>query len=240
MAPVELQDFLNAFFSRLTEVISAHRGTVVKYMGDRVMAFWGAPVDTPDHAELGVRAAIEMAAAVKELIATHRNIGRPEITVGIGINSGVMSVGDMGSAVRRSYTVVGDAVSLASRIEGLGHHYGVEIVVSAATRRLAPAFVWQELDHVKVQGKARVVHIFTPVCSQSDDTPAQHEELERWDKVLSAYRAHDWEEAQVMLSPLLALDVKKVLYQLYAQRLASMSLQPKDPDWDGATRFETK
>ncbi len=147
MPPAELQDFLNTIFSRLTEVISAHRGTVDKYMGDCVMAFWGAPVDTADHAKLAVRAAVDMAAVVRELNAqNHRKTGRPEVSVGIGINTGVMSVGDMGSAVRRSYTVVGDAVNLASRIEGLGVHYGVEIVASEATQLLAPAFAWQELD----------------------------------------------------------------------------------------------
>ncbi|MGJ7509481.1 CHASE2 domain-containing protein [Variovorax sp. GT1P44] len=240
MAPVALQDFLNRVFSRLTEVISAHRGTVDKYMGDCVMAFWGAPVDTPDHAELAVRAAVEMVAAVKELNAAHRESGRPEISVGIGINTGVMSVGDMGSAVRRSYTVVGDAVNLASRIEGLGYHYGVEIVASEATTRLAPAFVWQELDCVQVQGKLRVVRIFTPVGTVGDGNRARDENLERWNQVLAAYRAQDWQEGQVMLAPLREPDAKKVLYQLYAQRLASMSLQPKDPNWDGATRFETK
>ncbi len=240
MAPVELQDFLNTIFSRLTEVISAHRGTVDKYMGDCVMAFWGAPVDTPDHAELAVRAAVDMAAAVRELNETHRKTGRPQISVGIGLNSGVMSVGDMGSAVRRSYTVVGDAVNLASRIEGLGVHYGVEIVASEATQALAPSFVWQELDCVRVQGKLKVVRIFTPVGVRENMDKSQVDELERWNCVLSAYRAQDWQQGQAMLATLHATDAKKVLYQLYAQRLASLSLQPKDPDWDGATRFESK
>jgi adenylate cyclase len=126
MAPAELQAFLNTVFSRLTNVISAHRGTVDKYMGDCVMAFWGAPIDTPDHAALAVRAALDMADAVRDINRIHRAGGRPEISVGIGINSGVMSVGDMGSTARRSYTVVGDAVNLASRLEGLSGHYGVE------------------------------------------------------------------------------------------------------------------
>ncbi|MDM0075162.1 adenylate/guanylate cyclase domain-containing protein [Variovorax sp. J2P1-59] len=240
MAPVELQDFLNEVFSRLTEVISAQRGTVDKYMGDCVMAFWGAPVDMPNHAELAVRAAVEMAAAVQELNAAHRQSGRPEISIGIGINSGMMSVGDMGSAVRRSYTVVGDAVNLASRIEGLGGHYGVEIVASQATQRLVSGFVWQELDCVRVQGKVGVARIFTPVCHRADASRSLYESLERWNSVLSAYRAQDWEEAQALLAPLISVDAKKVLYQLYAQRLASMTLQPKNPNWDGATRFETK
>lgn len=240
MAPEQLQAFLNIFFSRLTRIINAHRGTVDKYMGDCVMAFWGAPVDTPEHARLAVRTAVEMVAAVHELNYSHRRSGYPEVSVGIGINSGVMSVGDMGSAVRRSYTVIGDAVNLASRLEGLSPHYGVPIVVSEATQQSTPGYVWQELDRVRVKGKARTVRIFTPVGREESVGDAIRGELEQWTGVLTAYRAQDWRRGQAMLAPLLAADAKKVLYQLYAQRLASMSLQPGDPQWDGATQFETK
>ncbi|WP_019653826.1 CHASE2 domain-containing protein [Variovorax atrisoli] len=241
MAPAELQGFLNTVFSRLTDVISAHRGTVDKYMGDCVMAFWGAPVDTPDHATLAVRAALDMAEAVHDINRIHRASGRPEISVGIGINSGVMSVGDMGSAARRSYTVVGDAVNLASRLEGLSGHYGVEVVASGATRELAPGFVWQELDSVRVKGKAQAVSVFTPLAAGTPEALQQAQQmLERWSEVLAAYRRQDWAMGRNLLAPLLAADAKKVLYQLYAQRLASMALRPQDPNWDGATRFETK
>lgn len=241
MPPAELQAFLNTVFSRLTDVISAHRGTVDKYMGDCVMAFWGAPIDTPEHATLAVRAALDMADAVHDINRLHRASGRPEISVGIGINSGVMSVGDMGSAARRSYTVVGDAVNLASRLEGLSGHYGVEIVASGATRELAPEHVWQELDSVRVKGKAQAVAVFTPLAARTPETVAQTRQLlERWSEVLAAYRRQDWAVGRNLLAPLLAADAKKVLYQLYAQRLASMALRPQDPNWDGATRFETK
>jgi adenylate cyclase len=244
LAPVELQAFLNVVFSRLTEIISTHRGTVDKYMGDCVMAFWGAPVDTPDHAALAVEAALEMAAAIHEVNDAHRRSGRPEISVGIGLNTGVMSVGDMGSAVRRSYTVVGDAVNIAARLEGVGVHYGVDIVASAATQSAAPAFVWQELDLVRVKGKAEVVQIFTPVILRRQASEAQRKELrselERWARVLFLYRVQEWAKGQAMLAPLLSAGEQKVLYRLYAQRIASMALLPKDPDWDGATRFETK
>jgi adenylate cyclase len=237
MAPAELQAFLNTVFSRLTTVISTHRGTVDKYMGDCVMAFWGAPIDTPDHAALAVRAALDMADAVRDINRVHRAGGRPEISVGIGLNSGVMSVGDMGSTARRSYTVVGDAVNLASRLEGLSGHYGVEIVASGATRELAPGCIWQELDSVLVKGKAQAVAVFTPLAGVA--APAA-QQLERWAEVLAAYRRQDWAMGRNLLAPLLAADAKKVLYQLYAQRLASMALRPQDPNWDGATRFETK
>lgn len=123
----------------------------------------------------------------------------------------------------------GDAVNLASRLKGLGVHYGVEIVASAATQRAAPGFVWQELDTVRVQGKARTVRIFMRVARIQDASAALRAELQRWDGVLSAYRRQDWLQGQAMLAPLVAADAKKVLYQLYAQRLASMSLQSEDP-----------
>ena len=241
MTPAQLQAFLNTVFSRLTDVISAHRGTVDKYMGDCVMAFWGAPIDAPEHAALAVRAALDMADAVRDINEANRAGGRPEISVGIGINSGVMSVGDMGSAARRSYTVVGDAVNLASRLEGLSGHYGVEIVASGATQELAPGYVWQELDSVRVKGKAQAVAVFTPLAERTPEAEKQAQPmLERWGAVLAAYRRQDWAVGRNLLAPLLAADAKKVLYQLYAQRLASMALRPQDPNWDGATRFETK
>lgn len=240
MTPAELQAFLNTVFSRLTEVISANRGTVDKYMGDCVMAFWGAPMDAPDHAALAVQAALDMANVVQDINALHRVNGRPEISVGIGLNSGLMSVGDMGSTARRSYTVVGDAVNLASRLEGLSGHYGVEIVASGATCEAAPDFAWQELDSVRVKGKAQAVAVYTPLTPEAAAAAQQEEMLARWGQVLAAYRRQDWALGRNLLAPLLAGDAKKVLYQLYAQRLASMALRPQDPDWDGSTRFDTK
>ncbi|RZL68397.1 MAG: adenylate/guanylate cyclase domain-containing protein [Variovorax sp.] len=240
MAPTELQAFLNSVFSRLTAIISAHRGTVDKYMGDCVMAFWGAPVDSPDHARLAVAAALEMAAAVHTINDAHRAGGRPEISVGIGLNTGVMSVGDMGSALRRSYTVVGDAVNLASRLEGLSGYYGVEVIASDTTRQATPDFAWQELDRVRVRGKAQAVAVFEPLGLMSELSPQQLALLDIWKQVLDVYREQDWAAGRRLLAPLLVPGAKKVLYQLYAERLASMALRPKDLNWDGATRFETK
>ena len=240
MAPVALQQFLNRVFSRLTEIISAHRGTIDKYMGDCVMAFWGAPVDMSDHADLAVAAALEMAAAVHAINDEHRATGQPPISVGIGINTGVMSVGDMGSTVRRSYTVVGDAVNLASRLESLSGIYGAEVVVSDATRRAAPGFVWQELDLVGVKGRAQSVTIFAPLGRADATAKMGRDALDIWQHVLTAHRAQEGAAGLSLLTPLLASDEQKLLYQLYAERLASMALRPKDPDWDGVTRFESK
>ena len=240
MEPTQLQELLNAVFSRLTDLIRANRGTIDKYMGDCVMAFWGAPVDTPNHAQLAVKTAIEMAAAVSKINEEHRAAGTPEIGIGIGLNTGTMCVGDMGSDIRRSYTVIGDSVNLGSRLEGLSKTYGVEIVVSEATRRLAPEFAWQELDKVRVKGKEQAVAIFTPLGPLERLEKARADEVKTWAALVKAYRAQDWEQCDLMLLNLQRMNAKKYLYELYSDRVASMRLLPFDPGWDGATNFETK
>lgn len=240
MEPAQLQALLNTVFSRLTQVIREHRGTIDKYMGDCVMAFWGAPVDMPDHAAQAVAAALDMARAVDELNREHARQGLPAIGVGIGLNTGAMCVGDMGSDVRRSYTVIGDAVNLASRLEGLCRVYGVDVIVSESTRTQAPGWVWQAVDRVRVKGKASGVTIFTPRGVGPDMSPLQAEEMRRWDQALAAWRAQDWQACETALSSLLRHNEKKVLYRLYAQRVASRKALPFEPAWDGTTTFETK
>lgn len=240
MEPTQLQELLNAVFSRLTDIIRAHRGTIDKYMGDCVMAFWGAPVDTPHHAALAVQTAIGMSQAVHRINEEHRAKGIPEIGVGIGINTGTMCVGDMGSDVRRSYTVIGDSVNLGSRLEGLSKVYGVDIVVSESARRQAPDFAWQELDRVRVKGKEQAVGIYYPLAPAGAVPREVADELRTWGAFLKAYRAQDWDQCDLQLLNLQRLGAKKYLYELYHQRVASMRLLPFDPAWDGATTFETK
>jgi len=240
MEPIQLQALLNEVFTRLTSLIRANRGTIDKYMGDCVMAFWGAPVETPDHAHLAVKSALEMANAIRALNEEHRAKGMPEIGIGIGCNTGNMCVGDMGSNIRRSYTVIGDAVNLGSRLEGLSKVYGVDIVVSESTRKLAPEFGWQELDRVRVKGKDQAVSIFWPVAPANRIGADTESELKAWASFLKAYRAQDWDQCDVLMLNLLRMNAKKFLYHLYSDRVASMRLLPFDLEWDGATNFETK
>ena len=240
MEPTQLQALLNSVFSRLTDLIRSNRGTIDKYMGDCVMAFWGAPVDTPDHASLAVKTALEMAQAVRRLNEEHREKGLPEIGIGIGLNTGTMCVGDMGSDIRRSYTVIGDSVNLGSRLEGLSKTYGVDIVVSESTRKLANDFAWQELDKVRVKGKDNAVAIFWPLAPVGKIDTADVAELKTWGLTLKAYRMQEWDQCDVQLLNLQRMNAKKYLYQLYVERVASMRLLPFDPEWDGATNFQTK
>jgi adenylate cyclase len=240
MEPTKLQELLNSVFSRLTDLIRANRGTIDKYMGDCVMAFWGAPVETPNHAHLAVKSAMEMANAVRKINEEHRAKGIPEIGVGIGLNTGSMCVGDMGSDIRRSYTVIGDAVNLGSRLEGLSKNYGVDIVVSETARRAAPDFAWQELDLVRVKGKAQAVAIYWPVAPTDRVEKAVVDELKTWAAFLKAYRAQDWDQCDLQMLNLQRLNAKKYLYEVYSKRVASMRLLPYDPAWDGATNYDTK
>lgn len=240
MEPTQLQELLTGVFSKLTGIIRANRGTIDKYMGDCVMAFWGAPVETAEHAHLAVKAAMEMAHAVRDINIDHRARNLPEIGIGIGLNTGLMCVGDMGSDIRQAYTVIGDAVNLGSRLEGLSKAYGVDIVVSETTRKLAPEFAWQELDRVRVKGKDVAVAIFWPMAPIAQLNEAASNELKTWASLVKAYRAQNWDQADVILLNLSRMNAKKFLYQLYAERVASMRLLPFDPEWDGATNFETK
>ena len=240
MEPTQLQELLTGVFSQLTSLIRGNRGTIDKYMGDCVMAFWGAPVETPEHANLAVKSAMEMAIAVRGINVDHKSRGLPEIGIGIGLNTGTMCVGDMGSNIRRAYTVIGDAVNLGSRLEGLSKVYGVDIVASQTTREQATNFVWQELDCVRVKGKDQAVAIFWPMAPAQQLNDAANTELKTWTAFLKAYRGQNWDQADVMMLNLLRMNAKKFLYQMYSERVASMRLLPFDPEWDGATNFETK
>ena len=240
MEPTQLQELLNSVFNRLTDIIRKNRGTIDKYMGDCVMAFWGAPVELPNHAYLASKTAMEMANAVRKLNEEHRAKGIIEIGIGIGLNTGTMCVGDMGSELRRAYTVIGDSVNLGSRLEGLSKVYGVDIVVSESTRKIAPEFAWQELDRVRVKGKDQAVAIFWPLAPVDRIEKGHQDELKTWAAFLKAYRAQDWDNCDVHLLNLQRMNPKKYLYELYSERVASMRLLPFDPEWDGATNFETK
>lgn len=245
MDPGQLQALLNRVFSRLTQVIRGQRGTIDKYMGDCVMAFWGAPVPSTEHASKAVEAALGMAHAVRQLNEEHQAQGLPAIGVGIGLNTGPMFVGDMGSDIRRSYTVIGDAVNLGSRLEALSRVYGVDIVVGESTRRQAPGFVWQELDRVRVKGKEEAVTIFTPrgvadAAGHGRTAPSLTQELALWARLLKAYRAQDWDACDLHLLNLERMCPDQVLYRLYAQRIATQRALPFDAAWDGGTRFESK
>lgn len=238
MPPEELRALINEVFNAVTAVISRHRGTLDKYIGDAVMAFWGAPVDAANHAELCVRAALELNSALVAINNHNRSSGKPTISLACGVNSGTMCVGDMGSKVRKAYTVVGDAVNLASRLEGLTRYYGVNIVCGEETRKLAPAFAWRELDRVRVKGKATSVTIYEPLGEAVEE--AQKLELRFWNDMLRAYRSREWEAAELALFNLQRTSINTVLLELYVKRVAAFKCNPPPEHWDGSITFDQK
>lgn len=172
MEPQQLRDYLNRFLTEMTEVIHAHDGTVDKYIGDAVMAFWGAPMDDPDHADHAVAAALAMQQAVTRLNREFQSLGWPPLSVGIGINTGVVRVGDMGSQLRRAYTVIGDAVNLAARIEGLTKHYQLPILLGESTCAAVQCVALQFVAQSPVQGRTETIGIWQPVPGVVSPSPA--------------------------------------------------------------------
>ena len=242
MEPLALQALLNDVLSRLTHVIRAHQGTIDKYMGDCVMAFWGAPVAQPDHARLAVDAAVAMSAAMRQLNTERAARGEPALAVGIGLNTGVMSVGNMGSDLRRAYTVIGDAVNLAARLDSLSRVYQVDIVASQATVDHAAAgqHLWQELDRVRVKGKHQATTIHTVRAAPGQASAALQAELALWQAALPLWRTGSFEEFRTKVNKLQQANANFFLYRLYAARVASQLQTPPGPGWDGTTDFDAK
>ena len=241
LSPEELREFINDYLTKMSGIIrTKFRGTLDKYIGDAIMAFWGAPVDDPQHARNGVLAALEMQKECEVLNAKFAARGWPTLNIGVGLNSGNVRVGDMGSQVRRAYTAMGDAVNVASRLEGRTKHYGVGILVGGSTREAVKDIVFREVDLIKVKGKNEVVAIYEPIGLESNVDVQVREELRLWDKALSAYRAQQWDTAEASLVDLRRKYPGHKLHRRFARRVADFRRTPPPDGWDGVTSFEEK
>ena len=240
LSPHDLSELMNGYLTPMTALIHDYRGTIDKYMGDAIMAFWGAPVDNPGHAGYAVRTAMAMQERMHGMRKEFRERGWPALRIGIGINTGTMSVGNMGSKFRMAYTVLGDAVNLGSRLEGLTKTYGVGIVVSETTRAKAGEFVYRELDVVRVKGKDETIAIYEPVALEEEVSEAELEELQSYHEALQIYRDQDWERAETLFTRLREADPQRKLYKLYLERIWTFKDLPPGPDWDGVFTHTTK
>jgi len=238
--PRQLTLLMNEFLTPMTHVIHRHRGTIDKYMGDAIMAFWGAPVQDPLHAQHALQAALDMIASLDALQVTFKAKGWPPIRIGVGINTGEMTVGNMGSEFRLAYTVMGDAVNLGSRLEGLTKEYGVQIIVSEFTRAAVTGFVFRELDSVRVKGKDKPVHIYQPVGLADQVSADELDELARYNKALTLYREQSWLAAEAEFNALCFQYPDRYLYKLYVQRSQYCRANPPGVEWDGSFTFLTK
>jgi len=241
LQPEELREYINEYLTEMSAIIrNRHRGTLDKYIGDAIMAFWGAPVADPQHARNGVLAALDMQKECRILNEKFAARGWPILKIGVGVNSGSVRVGDMGSKVRRAYTVMGDAVNIASRLEGITKQYGADIIIGDGTRKLISGFVLREVDRVRVKGKEEPVVIYEPLGLERHVEQAKQDEIKIWNQALRLYRQQDWDRAEVQLLNLRKMAPDSELYGLFIHRIAHHRAHPPGEGWDGAWTFETK
>jgi len=241
LKPEELREYINDYLTAMSGIIrSRHRGTLDKYIGDAIMAFWGAPVDDAQHARNGVLAALDMQKERRLLNERFAARGWPTLNIGIGLNTGSVRVGDMGSQVRRAYTVMGDAVNVASRLEGRTKGYDLGILVGEGTRQQVKDVVFREVDRVKVKGKDEAVTIYEPLGLDGEVARATLDELKIWNQALRAYRAQQWDQVEVQLLNLQRMNPACGLYRAYADKVAQLRREPPPAGWDGVTVFEDK
>jgi adenylate cyclase len=186
-----------------------------------------------------VQAGMAMIEAVRGLTDQFAKKGWPPISVGVGVSSGNMNVGNMGSQFRIAYTVLGDAVNLGSRLEGLTKQYGVDMIVSEETARLLPEFAFRELDLVRVKGKTKPVAIFEPLGLKEDVSQAVQTDITEFSSAIRAFRAQNWDEARNTLEKLKER-TERLLYNVYLQRIERFRNEPPPDDWDGVFEHLTK
>lgn len=234
MAPEEITRLINAILTPVTDIIHQHYGTIDKYIGDAVMAFWGAPQQDPQHALHAITASITIRQQIKQLNADFAKRQWPEINVGIGINTGEMNVGNKGSEFRVDYTVLGDAVNLGARLEKLTKFYGVDIIVGENTRLAADEFEFRQLDRVKVKGKNQPVTIYEPLGPTNAIEESERVKLHQFHHGVKFYRERKWDQAEREIAPLSQTEPRRKIYQLYINRINNHRQNPPPDDWDGS------
>jgi adenylate cyclase len=240
LSPRDLKEMMNIYLTEMTEVIQEKRGTIDKYIGDAIMAFWGAPLTDAEHALHGVEAALAMQKRIRGLDPEFVKRGWPMLNIGVGLNCGEMNVGDMGSKFRRAYTVMGDSVNLASRLEGLTKEYGVGILVSENIVQAVQGFVYREVDRVVVKGRTEGIAIYEPLGRIGEVPEAAVQEAERFHKALELYRRRRFTEAQLAFEGLRAQSPETKLYKVYLDRTAQFAERSPEPAWNGTWVFTTK
>lgn len=235
----ELKLLLNNYFTPITKEIFDRNGTIDKYVGDMVMAFWGAPLDDDNHRNNAVMAALNMQTITENLKAEFKEQGLPEVNIGVGVNTGQMNVGDMGSSYRRSYTVLGDAVNLGSRLESITKFYGAKILIGEDTFDHISGFVCRFVDRIQVKGKEEAIRVYEPIGLEGEVSEAIMAELAQYQQAYQLYLARDWANAKAAFVNLYA-QTPLLLYQVYADRIDDLKTQELPDDWDGTFRHTSK
>lgn len=239
--PRALSDLLNSYLTPMTEIVFRNRGTLDKYMGDAIMAFFGAPIHYPDHAKFACRCALQSLNKLFELQKEFESKGLPTIDIGIGLNTGEVSVGNMGSETVRSYTVMGDAVNLASRLEGINKQYGTRIILSEMTyNEVKDNFVCREVDWVRVKGKALPVKIYELIAEGKVPSPTIEETMKWFGEGYEFYHSKSWQKGLECFSKALDLNPTDEVSKLYIQRCQDYLAEPPEEGWDGVFVMKTK
>ncbi|NEW60894.1 adenylate/guanylate cyclase domain-containing protein, partial [Sulfurovum sp. bin170] len=237
--PTRLISLLNKYMTPMVENIVAHHGTIDKFIGDAIMAYWNAPTDVKDHPDMAVQSALEQLAMLKELNVDIEKEYQTTIDIGIGIHVGSVTIGEMGASGRSDYTIIGDNVNLASRLEGLCKPYGAKLIISEATKDLLKEdYIFRELDKVSVKGKTSSLIIFEVISRGKEIEDKKKEELEEYNKALLLYRNGSFIDAKIAFE-ILNDKYSTHLYQMYQERCTLLDSK-NIKDFDGIFAFNTK
>jgi len=236
-----LAGLLNGYLTEMTRIIFRHQGTLDKYIGDAVMAIWGAPFDEPDHAQRCCLSAVSMLARLAELQVQWRAQGSPVLEIGIGINTGIASVGNMGSSLRYGYTALGDAVNLAARLEGLNKEYGTQILISEFTRRVLrdDQFMFREIDFIRVKGKLQPVTIYEILGPRAKENGGE-ELVALFSVAREAYTHRDWRAARSAWAAILERWPDDGPSRVFLARCEEYIAEEPPVEWDGVYAMKHK
>ncbi len=239
LSPTQVTDLLHEYLTPMTRLVTEHDGTLDKFIGDAVMAFWNAPLDVPDHPYKAVTAALSMLDTLKELNVSFNDKFGFGIKIGVGLHCGKVRVGNMGSADLFAYTLIGDNVNLTSRLEGLTKYYGQEILVTDAIRMACgERLFFLEMDRVRVKGKNEPVTIFT--VHRHETAASRSEEFEAYARAYSFYQDARFKEAGALFDGLKAAHPESLLYAMYAERCEHLASEPPGGEWDGVYTHKSK
>ncbi len=234
--PEQLVNLLNEYLTEMTNLVMDNRGVVDKYMGDAIMAFWGAPVKEENHAELACETSLRMMERLKELQKDWGKRKIPQLDIGIGLNTGVAVVGNMGSNNRFDYTAMGDNINLGSRLESINKQYGTNIIISEFTKKeLGKKFLTRELDFIKVKGKNKPVLIYELISKSEDSTDKQKKIVEDFEKAIDHYKKQRWDEAIKAFKK-----VDDFASKMFVDRCNFYKKNSPEKGWDGSFEMKTK
>ena len=241
LQPWELVQLLNEYLTEMTNIVLKYDGTLDKYEGDAIMAFWGAPLDDAGHAEKCCRAALEMQKRLAELRTNWAKEDKPQLFARMGINTGQMVVGNMGAETRMDYTIMGDEVNLASRLEGVNKEYGTEIIINKATLdECGDIFEVRELDSIKVVGKEQAVIIYELLGLKGSVSPERRKIFDLYAEGIALYKNRKWHEAIDVFGRIFELDPEDGPSLTYLERCLDYKINPPGPEWSGVHVMRSK